>query len=178
MNTTTKNRIASAGFRRAVLFALIGALVMGVVVANTVTSTSLGGGLIKLGDETFSDDGDVAVSPKRIFKLRNIDAGPAVGDSPSGVVITNVLPQVNNTLVRNNFAYEFEVKESSPDTLGVGEDLKIEVYMDDGSTTTLLATLYTQGATGTGAVKGVTVTVDTGINNNFGEAFFMVITRQ
>ncbi len=178
MNTTTRNRIASAGFRRAILFALMGALVMGVVVANTVTSTSLGSGLIKLGNETFSDDTDVAVSPKRIFKLKNADAGPASGDSAPGVAITNALPQVNNTLVRNNYAYEFEVKEASADTLGVGEDLKIEVYMDDGSTTSLLATLYTQGATGDATVKGVTVTVDTGLTNALGDAFSVVITRQ
>ena len=103
---------------------------------------------------------------------------PPLAHEPSGRAITNALPQVNNTLVRNNYAYEFEVKESSPDTLGVGENLKIEVYMDDGATTSLLATLYTQGATGDSSVKGVTVTVDPGVSNALGDAFSVVITRQ
>lgn len=179
MNASLRNRIGSAALPRAILFGLIGASVMGVMVVNAVTSTNLGNGSIKLGKETFSDDADVVVTSKRIFKLSNADAGPASGDSAPGVEATSGLPQVNNALVKNKYAYEFEMKEAALTSWQSGENFKIEVYMDDGTTNSLLATLYSQqGTVDDGNVEGVTVTVNTGDANIVGDLFSIIITRQ
>ncbi|MEE9198671.1 MAG: hypothetical protein V3U26_02615, partial [Dehalococcoidia bacterium] len=173
------SRIASAGFRRAILLGLIGAILTGFMMAYAVTNTNLGSQSLKLGRETFSDDTDVVIAAKRIFKLKNADAGPAVGDSAPGLEVVDTLPQINNALVRNNYAYEFEVKEAAVTSWQSGENFKIEVYMDDGSTTSLLATLYTQqGSVDDATVEGVTVTVDTGQTTIVGDSFSMVVSRQ
>ena len=179
MSTPLNRRIASTGFHRAVLLGLIGSLLMAVMVMNAVTTTNFGNSAVKLTKETFSDDADVAVAAKRIFRIKNSDVAPPAGGSAPGVDITSALPQVNNNLTKNHYAYEFEVKESGGDTLGSAENLKIEVFMDDGSTTTLLATLYTQQTTlENGVVEGVTVTLDTGSSNVLGDLFSIFITRQ
>ncbi len=169
-------RFGATALKRALILGVLGALLTGFTVANTVTSTSLGSGSVKLANEVFTDDGDVAVAAVGVLKVSANAA--AVGDSPTGVAIALGLPAVNNTLTKNNFAYRFEVKESSADTLIAGEDLKIEVYGDDGSTTTLLATLYTQGATADTNVKGVTATVDLGSSTIIHNSFDIVVTRQ
>ena len=71
--------IASAGYRRAVVFGLIGALLMGIMVVSALTTTNLGTESIRLGRETFSDDTDVSVTSQRIFKLKNADQALANG---------------------------------------------------------------------------------------------------
>ncbi|MEE9248980.1 MAG: hypothetical protein V3U79_09820 [Dehalococcoidia bacterium] len=172
--------IASAGFRRAVIFGLIGALLMGIMVVNAVTSTDLGSQSIRLGRETFSDDTDVSVASQRIFKLKNADvAGPA-GDTTPGVEAASGLPQVNNNLTRNDYAYEFVVQEAALDSFQSGENFKIEVYMDDGTTNSLLATLYTKQVdlVDDGTFEGVTVVVNSGLSSVVGDTFSIVITRQ
>ncbi len=172
--------IASAGFRRAVIFGLIGALLMGIMVVSAVTSTNLGTESIRLGRETLSDDADVSVASQRIFKVRNPDvAGPA-GDTTPGVEAASGLPQINNQLVRNNYAYEFVVQEAALNSYQSGENFKIEVYMDDGTTNSLIATLYMKQVTliDDGTIEGVTVVVDSGLSSVVGDTFSIVITRQ
>lgn len=178
MNVSLTKRIASAGLRRAILLGLVGALVIGVVVANAVTSTTLGGGGLTLAKESFSDDADVAVASKRIFKQGSTVA--AVGDSAPGLEATDTLPQVTNGKGAGaEYAYEFEVKEAAVNSWQIGENFKIEVYMDDGTTTSLLATLYTQqGTVDDVNVEGVTVTAFTGLANALGNVFSIIITRQ
>ena len=86
---------------------------------------------------------------------------------------------VNNALVKNNYAYEFELKESGVATLQSAENLKIEVFGDDGSTTSLLATLYTQqGTVDDTNVEGVTVTVDLGSPTVVHDNFDIIVNRQ
>ncbi len=84
---------------------------------------------------------------------------------------------INNALTKNNYFYKFDVEESGLDTLTTSENLKVSVYGDDGSTTTLLATLYMlQGSADPSNVEGATVTVDVGstIHNNYD----IVVERQ
>ena len=178
-NTSYIKRIAPAGLRRAILFGVVGAFLMGFMVVNTITSNNLGSNNIKLGKEGFSDDADLVISAKQIYKLTTADAGPAVGDSAPGGESTSALPRINNALVKNKYAYEFEVKEAAVDSLQSGENFKIEVYMDDGTTTSLIATLYMkQDTVDDGSVEGVTVTANTGLPNVVGDLFSIIITRQ
>ena len=181
MNATLLNsRTASAGFRRAVLLGLLGAFMMSIVVVNAVSSTNLGSQTLKLARETFSDDADVAVFAKQILKIKNSDVASPAGDTTPGVEAAAGLPQINNNLIKNNYAYEFEVKEAANNSWQSGENFKIEVYMDDGTTTSLLATLYTKQVdlVDDGAIEGVTVVVDNGQSNAIGDIFSIVITRQ
>lgn len=136
------DRLGGRTLRWAIFLGLIGALVMGFAVASTVTSTNLGNSNVKLATETFTDDADLSVVAKGIKLIQTTTA--AAGTSAPGVEVASPLGVVNNALTKNNYAYEFEVKESGVATLQSGENLKIEVYGDDGTTTTLLATLYTQ----------------------------------
>ena len=150
------------------------------MMVNAVTTINLGSGSIRLGRETFSDDTDVTAVSQRIFKLRNADvAGPA-GDSAAGVEAASGLPQVNNNLTRNKYAYEFVVQEAALNSFQSGENFKIEVYMDDGTTNSLISTLYMKQVTlvDDGSIEGVTVVVDTGLSKTVGNTFSLVITRQ
>jgi hypothetical protein len=171
------SRVTPSALRWAILLGVIGALLTGFMVVNTVTSSSLGNGNVKLANETFSDDSDITVVRKGIKLVQTSTA--AAGTSPPGQVeITSGLPAVNNALTENNYAYEFEVKESGVTTLQSGENLKIQVYGDNG-TTALLATLYTKQATVADAsVEGVTVTVDLGSATTVHDDFDIVVTRQ
>ena len=183
MNASLKNRIASKAFRQAMLLGLIGALLTGITMVSTVTSTDIGptgGGGISLARETFSDDADVVVSYKRIFKIGNADAASPVGDTAPGVEATSAIPQINNNLQRNRYAYEFEVKEALADSWQSGENFKIEVWMDDGTTNNLLATLYTKQVdlVDDAIIEGVKVVASSGSINILGDVFSIVISRQ
>lgn len=178
MSRDILSRVTPSALGWAILLGVIGALFTGFMVVNTVTSSSLGNGNVKLANETFSDDGDITVVRKGI-KLVQANSSGATGDSAPGVEITSPFSAVNNDLIQNNYAYEFEVKEFGDATLQSGEDLKIQVYGDDGSSTTLLATLYTQqGTVDDVSVEGVTVTVDLGSATTVHDDFDIVVTRQ
>jgi hypothetical protein len=171
------SRVTPSALRWAILLGVIGALFTGFMLVNTVTSTSLGTSDVKLANETFSDDSDITLVRKGIKLVQTTTA--AAGTSAPGVEIASALPAVNNALTQNNYAYEFEVKESGVTTLQSGENLKIQIYGDDGTTTTLLATLYTQQATVDDvSVEGVTVTVDLGSATTVHDDFDIVVTRQ
>ncbi|MBI2855767.1 MAG: hypothetical protein HYX93_02850 [Chloroflexi bacterium] len=181
MSAPFRHRVSPAVIRRALFLGLVGALLMGVTVAYTVTATNLGpagGGSIKLVNESFSDDADVTVASKRIYKYTS--NASAVGASAPGMEATSALPQVNNSISRNDFVYKFEVKEAANNSWQSGENFKIEVYMDNGSTNSLIATLYTKQVdlVDDGSVEGVTVVASTGSKNVVGNLFSIIITRQ
>ena len=116
---------------------------------------------------------------KKLRKVSNAEAGPAVGDSAPGVESSSALPRVNNILKQNKYAYEFEVKEATVNSFQAGENFKIEVYMNDGTTNSLVATLYMkQDTVDDTSVEGVTVMADTASNNIVGDLFSIVVTRQ
>lgn len=170
-------KLGSKAVKRALFLGVIGMLLMSVTVVTTVTSTNLGSSSVKLGTEAFSNDTDVSIIAKGIKLIKTSAA--AAGDSASGVEVTSALPAINNTLTKNNYAYEFELKEASVANLQSGENLKIQVYGDDGTDTTLLATLYTQQSIVDDVnVEGVTVTIDLGSSSTIHNNFDILITRQ
>ena len=171
------NRIASAALRRAVLFGLIGAFVMGFMVVNTVATDNLGNTTLKLAKETFSNDADVAITSQRVYKASTTVS--ATGDTPIGNEATASLPQINNAIQKSKWAYEFVMQEVTVDSWQSGENFKIEVYMDDGTTNDLIATLYSkQVNVDDGSIEGVTVVANTGPGNILGDLFSIVISRQ
>ena len=180
MNAVLLTRgIASAGYRRAVVFGLIGALLMGIMVVNAVTTTNLGTESIRLGRETFSDDTDVTVVSQRIFEITTADEALATGDTAPGVEASNLMPQVNTDLEAGNKAYQFEVKEATATSWQVGENFKIKVFIDEGGGPTIIETLYTkQDTVNDAAVEGVLVTPDSSNQDVIGQVFSIVITQQ
>ena len=170
-------KAGSTALKRALLLGALGAVLTSFIAVQAVTSTNLGNGSVKLATESFSDDADVSVAGKGIMVV-GANAS-AAGASAPGVEVDNTLPAVRNALTKNNYAYEFEVKEAAVASFQSGENLKIEVYGDDGSTTTLLATLYTQqGSVDDVNVEGVTVTVDLGSTTVVHDNFDVIVTRQ
>ena len=61
-----------------------------------------------------------------------------------------------------------------------GENFKIEVWMDDGTTNDLIATLYTKQVdlVDDASIEGVKVVASSGSSNVVGDLFTIVITRQ
>ena len=164
---------------RALIFGVIAALLTstGITIATTVTSGDLGAASVKLSGQTFSDDADVIVTAKGV--IVNGSNGPAAGASAPGVEVTSSLPAVNNALTRGNYAYKVEIKEANATAFQSGENLKIEVYGDDGSTNSLLATFYTQqGTVDDSNVEGVTVTTDLGSSSTIHNSFDVIVSRQ
>ena len=86
---------------------------------------------------------------------------------------------MNNALTKGNYAYKVEIKKASATSFQSGENLKIEMYGDDGSTNALLATFYSQQSTVDDAnVEGVTVTVDLGSSSTIHSSFDVIVSRQ
>lgn len=181
---TVITRFGATALKKALLLGVIGALLTGYMVVNTVSSTDIspaGGGAIKLASQTFSDDTQITVSSNGIKLVPSTD-GTAVGDSAPGVEPTISLPEVTTAVTKNNYAYEFVVKETAAADWAATDgtdDLKIEVYGDDGTTTTLIATFYVDQATADiGDVEGVTGTVDLGSSSTIYDTFDVIVTHQ
>jgi len=181
MNVSVTNRIASAAIRRAILFGLIGALLMSVMMVYAVTTVDLGGGSatsISLARETFSDDTDVLVVAKNFYKHTGSPLA-AAGETPTGLESDDTLPVVTNGGTGNKWIYEFEVKEAGATLWQVGENFKIEVYADDGTGMVLFSTTYVkQDSINDSLVEGVTVKAHTGQKDILGDTFNIVVTRQ
>ncbi len=127
--------------------------------------------------QAFTDDTDVIVTSTGIRKISSTIA--AVGDSAPGVEATGALPQVNNALIKDHYAYGFHVKEATPDSWRIGDNLKIEVYGDNGSSTVLLATLSVQQSKAEHTtVEGVSATIDVGSSNSIPDRFDIIVTRR
>ena len=175
MNTLTR-RFGATAVKRALLLGVIGALLSGFMVAQAVTTTNLGTTTVSLAAQTFADDTTVTIASLGISVIGANDGTP-VGDTSPGVSITSALPEVTTAVTKNNYAYVFEVKESGVATLTATEQYKIDLYGDDGTTTTLLATFFMQQASPeAGAVEGVTATVDVGATVH--DSYDIVVTLQ
>ena len=64
MNFGHLSKIAPMALSQAILFGVAGAFLMGFMVVNTVTSTTLGSGTVKMATETFADDADISIVKK------------------------------------------------------------------------------------------------------------------
>ncbi len=127
--------------------------------------------------EAFTDDADVIVTSKGIHKISSTIA--ASGNTEPGVETSTTLSAVNNALIRNHFAYRFQVKELAAGSWRGGEKLEIEVYGDDGSSTSLLATLYVQQSKADHTnIEGVAATIDMGSSNSIPDRFDVIVTRR
>jgi hypothetical protein len=125
---------------------------------------------------SFSDDPDVAVTPMGISK---IGASAAAVGAVAPVEVAWDVPALRSTLNRNNYAYRFKLEEKKANSFQLNENLKIEVYGDNGWATTLLATLYTQqAAVDDSKVEGVIVTIDLGSTTSAPDRFDIVVSRQ
>ena len=174
-----------AATRGAIVLGAAAAIVTSAVVGYTAISATdinpggAGDEQISLAVNTYVADADVTIeNPEIVISTSSISAA---GGSAPGVEAVDTLPGVNTAVTADNYAYQFEVKESGVATLLVGEDLRIRVYGYDssGPTTTLLATLYTQQAVSdTGNVEGVTVTVDLGSGTQIYDNFDIIVDRQ
>ncbi len=73
MNLGIFNQATSKAVRRALILSVIGALFTGFMTVNTVTSTNLGNGTVKLATETFSDDAAEEYRPEHGFLTRRAE---------------------------------------------------------------------------------------------------------
>ncbi|MEE9325267.1 MAG: hypothetical protein V3U90_06940 [Dehalococcoidia bacterium] len=129
------------------------------------------------GGETFTDDTDIVVTSNGIRKITSATA--SIGDKDPGVEATHLLPQINNALVSNHYAYMIEVKEATVDSWAVGDRFEVELYGGGSMGVDLLATLYVQQAVANhDAIEGVTVGVDVGSSSWIPDFFNVIVTRQ
>ena len=169
-------RFGATALKRALLLGVIGALLTSFMVAQAVTTDNLGTTTLKLASQTFTSDSAITVVSNGVKVIPSTDGTP-VGSTSPGVTITSSLPEVTTAVTKNNYAYEFVVKEAGNATLTGTEKYKIEVYGDNGSTNSLLATFYMQqGSPESGAAEGVTGTVDVGTSTH--NSYHIVVTLQ
>ena len=178
------SKMLSTGFKRAALFGLVGAiLTTGIVVGYAnITATDLGTGNdeVKLAVKTFVDDTEVTLDNTVLGIVST--TGGAVGDTTGGAVETVVATYaaVNNALTADNYFYSFDLHETVANDWLAGEKFKIQVfgYNSSGSTSTLLATLYTKQDTAVDAtIEGVRVTVDLGSSTSINDNFDIIVER-
>ena len=75
--------------------------------------------------------------------------------------VTSAAASIQNAQTKNNYAYQFTVAEAAVGSLTTGDKYKLQVWGDNGSTTSLLATLYFQQTSEeSSAVADVTVPID------------------
>ena len=72
MNRLT-TKFGATALKRALILGVIGALLMGVMVAQAVSSSNLGAGSIKLATQAFSDDTAVTIAAKGIMVIGATD---------------------------------------------------------------------------------------------------------
>ena len=127
--------------------------------------------------QAFSDDAGIVVTSTGIRKISSTSS--ATGGSPLSVEATSPLSAVNNALTQNHYAYKFQVQEASSSSWGVGQGFKIELYGDDGSSNSPLATLYIrQSQADPTNVEGVIATIDLGSSTSIPDRFDIIVTRQ
>lgn len=175
MLRTLTRRLKTTALKRALLLGFIGAVLMSFMAVNTLTSTSQTS-TVKLSNETFTSDPDVAITFKGISKAATAQA--AAGNTAPGVEATSALPVIQTALIKNNYVYSFEFKEAAVTSWPAARQYKVEVYGDDGTTVNLLATLYTQQATSDAVnIDGVTVKLDTGSSSTANDSYSVIVTK-
>lgn len=174
MNEVMK-KLGTTALKRALLLGVIGAILMSFMGVQTLTSTNTTA-TITLANETVTADADTAVTYKGLSKVASNAA--AAGTTAPGVEGTTALAAVQTALTKNNYAYSFEFKEAAITSWPATRQYKIEVYGDNGTTVSLLATLYTQNATADAtAIEGVTVKIDTGSASTTYDSYSAIVTK-
>ena len=163
----------------AVLFGVLGAVLMGITVVNTVTSSNLGSSSISLANQTFSNESAVTIIPQSIGKASG--NASAIGDT-LGTAVEGAAPYgtARTALVKRNYSYRFDMQEASVASWQSGDQFKVDVYMDDGSTNSLIGTLYVEQVALVDdlSIEGVSIEMDTGLKTALGDTFSIIITRQ
>ena len=169
---------------RAMLLGLIGAAVAGsIVVYTNIQATDLGPGNqnVSLAVNTFVDDSEVTVDNSSIT-IVSASAVAAGGSAPGVEATVLTYAAVNSILTVDDYSYTFDMHETSgsdweADNLN---DFRIRTfaYDADGTTSTLLSTLFVdQGATDP-AIEGVTVTIDLTFTTAIYDHFDIIVDRQ
>ena len=137
-------------------------------VATTTTATSLTA-------ESFVADSATTVENSGISKASA--ATSATGQTRGAAVDagTNIAgTAVNGTLIKDNFTYQLEVKESGANTWGSAREYRIEVFGDGA----LIATLYINNSSAdANNVEGVTVKVDLGSGPTLPDAMTVTVLK-
>ncbi len=168
--------------KRGILLAAFATLLASVgVTYAAITATDLaptpGDEAVLLGLNTFVADPDTEFASADI--AISIASASAAGDSQPGVEADSTLPAVNNPVTRGNYGYTFVVRETSNTAWGADEDRRVRIWSDDGTTTTLEATLYIRQATvDGGAIDGVTLTIDLGSTTTIDDRYDIVVDLQ
>lgn len=169
------SKFGSTALKQALVLGIIGAFLMSFVAVNTLSNTT-STRTVALVNETFASDADVSVTFIGLSKANSNQA--AAGNTAPGVEATSALPNVQTALTKNNYVYGVEIKETAVASWPATRQYKVEVYGDDGTTTSLLATLYAQQATADAtAIDGVTVKIDTGSSSTAYDSYSLIVTR-
>lgn len=172
---TLTSKFGSTALKQAILLGIIGAFLMSFVAANTLSSSS-NSSTVTLANETFTSDADVSITFKGLSKASTNQA--TAGNTAPGVEATSVLPNVQTALTKNNYVYSVEVKEAAVTSWPAARQYKVEVYGDNGTTVSLLGTLYAQQATADAVnTDGVTVKIDTGSSSTAYDSYSVIVTR-
>lgn len=170
-----RTRFGTKALKRALLVGLVAAFLSSFAGVGTFTSTSQTS-TVKLSNETFTNDPDVAITFLGISKAASTQA--TAGNTAPGVEATSALPSVQTALTKNNYVYSFDFKEAAVTSWPSARQYKIEIYGDDGTNVNLLATLYTQQAVADAAnIDGVKVKVDTGSSSTANDSYSIIVTR-
>ena len=177
---STQQTLARVAWQRGMVTSLIVLAIIGVLsqmfMVVDASSFASGGTTSFRASQTFSDDVDLVVTARGVSKIGS--TATASRGAGAGVEATSALPAVNTPLNRGNYAYQFDVKESSPAGLRAGERFRIEVYADYGSSTPLLAAIYMQQVTADDtSLEGLTITVDVGSSVSIPDRFDIIVTR-
>ena len=180
MNASLRNKFASRSFRRSVLLGLFGgfAILMGVTSTYAISSTNLGTTNIKLASETFTADADVTVAAFG-FGTGNDDTAVGTTQGTATEVESGGAGKMANPfLTKDNFTYAVLVQEAAITSFQTGEVYKIEIYGDDGTTNTLLGTVFCkQDSVDDGVIEGCQATVDQGSATDSKDGFSVIVTQ-
>ena len=164
--------LGDTALKKALIFGALGALLMTTVVSvATLTSENLGTSSIDLGNSTFATDAGTTVTATGV--VVNTAAVPADTSQEATVAPFGAL---NNTLVAGDYAYKFDVFESSPNGWVGSQTYTIDVYETTSGVTSSLGSYNTlQGMAVSGSVEGVTITVNLG--SVVPDEFDIVVTK-
>ena len=117
--------------------------------------------------------GEPTLHPKLVEIVSYAETGQARASAVDAA--TNVTATiVNGALTKDNFTYQFEVKESGIATWGNAREYRIEVFGDGA----LIATLYINNSTAdVSNVEGVTAKVDLGSGPTLPDAMTVTVLK-
>ena len=156
--TALTEKFGETAVKRALLLGVIGAILTGFMVVNTITAENLGSGAITIGNATFGVDADTSVTATGVV----VNTAGAAADTSEEATI-GPFAALNNALTTGDYAYKFDVFESGVATWATSTTYTIDVYETTGGVTASLGTYNTlQSTPDPGNVEGLTVTVNLG----------------